>query len=212
MRPYDQQVQVSASRAYMRHWHYGVSLKFLRSSYGIYRSSAVAIDAGVTYTDSINGWQAGMTMFNMGGVVQKFQGTEAGTLPFDVRVGISKKLKNAPLQLSATWDHLHQFNLLQDIPANGSSVQQTSYGFADQLLSHLVLSAQLILGGKIECTLGYNFLRRRELNAGTEGTGLNGFSAGMGVVLKRWQFRYSRSYYMAVRSANMLGISMSVFK
>jgi len=212
LRPSDQLIQLSASRAYMQRWHYGVSLKWLRSLYGIYRASGVALDVGVTYTDSSNGWQMGLTMINMGAVINKFSGTEAASLPFDIRAGVSKKLENAPLQLSASWHHVHRFRLLEDpVPVDATTAAKP-YGFASQLLSHLVLSAQWVLAEKIECTIGYNFLRRTELNAGLEGNGLNGFSMGAGVLLKRWQLRYARSYYLAGRGTSMLGISMGIFK
>jgi hypothetical protein len=210
--PSDQLIQVSASRAYMQRWHYGASLKWLRSAYGSYTASGLAMDVGITYTDSSNGWQGGLTFFNMGTAVRRFAGTEAATLPLDLRVGVSKKLKNAPLQLSANWHHAHRFRLLEDMPPADATSPAASYGFGSQLLSHLVLSAQLLLGEKLECSLGYNFLRRAELNTGLEANGWNGISFGAGILLKRWQLRYARSYYTAGRGTDMLGVSLGVFK
>lgn len=211
-RPVDQLIQLSASRPYLTRWHYGASFKWLHSAYGMYRASGLALDIGITYADSTNGWQMALTLGNMGAAVKKFQGADAGDLPFDTRIGIAKKLKHAPIQFAVNWHHLHQFTLLQDVPAQTVSTPLKTYGWADQLLSHLTVSTQVLVGQQLELSLGYNFLRRFELNAGTAANGANGLSYGLGVLLKRWQLRYARAMYMSGRPTQMVGISMKVFK
>ncbi|MEO6914772.1 MAG: hypothetical protein ABI151_03210 [Chitinophagaceae bacterium] len=51
-RPGDYVVQVSAARKYIENFNYGVSLKFINSNYGLYRSNGIALDAGIAYYDS----------------------------------------------------------------------------------------------------------------------------------------------------------------
>jgi hypothetical protein len=205
-RPLDYVVQATASRSYLRHWHYGMAFKFLRSSYGPYASSAVALDMGVTYADTASGWKLGLNAMQMGAVLQKFSGTDNSDLPFDLRFGISKKLRNAPLQFSLTAHHLHQGDITYEDTA--SVYYRGKAGWADRIFRHLVFAVQGYVSNKIELSAGYDFLRRRELNIAGGINGWNGFSLGMGVTLKRWQFRYARTYFQSAQSSHQVGINL----
>ena len=52
--PTDWVMQVSASRSYLEKWNYGASFKFISSNYGVYSSNGIAMDVGVSYTDTAN--------------------------------------------------------------------------------------------------------------------------------------------------------------
>jgi hypothetical protein len=212
-RPADYVVQVSATRQYMERWHYGATLKFIHSAYGVYRSSGVALDAGVTYTDTAHLLQASLVAKNMGGQIKRYAGSSSGDLPFDLQLGISKRLANAPLQFSATLFQLHQFNtryndtLFNNEEGVNREGKEKKYIF-DKIFRHVVLAAQIYIGDKVEITTGYNYLRRKELNIGNAGNGLNGFSIGAGVLFKKIQIRYARSYYQNNSSYNQFGLNL----
>jgi hypothetical protein len=213
IRPNDYVVQLSVAREYGERWHYGATLKFIHSFYGIYRSSGIALDAGVTYTDSANQWQAALVAKNMGTQLKAYTGGGNGDLPFDLQVGISKRLAHAPVQFSATFYQLHQFNTrYSDSLFNSQNgLEQEGKGkkyIFDKFFRHLVLAVQLYIGDKIEITAGYNYLRRKELNIGNAGNGLNGFSTGAGVLFKKIQIRYARSYYQNNTSYNQFGLNL----
>jgi hypothetical protein len=67
----------------------------------------------------------------------------------------------------------------------------------DKIFSHLVLSAQIFLNEKLEITTGFNFQRRQDLNAYNVTSGLNGFSFGAGVLLKKLHIRYATGFYQS---------------
>jgi hypothetical protein len=213
MRPADYVAQVSATRQYGERWHYGVTAKFIHSSYGIYRSSGVAMDLGVTYTDSVNLWQASLVAKNMGAQIIQYTGTSSGDLPFDLELGISKRLAHAPLQFSLTFFQLHRFNTRYNDTLFNSEMglaqdsKEKKYIF-DKFFRHVILAVQLFVGDKIEVTAGYNYLRRKELNITNAGNGLNGFSMGVGVLFKKIQIRYARSYYQNNSSYNQFGLNL----
>ena len=211
-RPADYVIQVSASRKYLERWHYGASLKFIYSSYGAYRSSGIAMDAGVTYTDTANLLQVALTLKNMGVQLKAYDGTSKNDLPFDLQMGISKKLAKAPIQFSLTLHHLHQFNLRYDdssFNADNGYEQDNGKMIGDKIMRHIVLATQLFISDKIEISAGYNYLRRKELNTGNQGNGLNGFSFGVGVIVKKIQIRYARTYYQNNFTNNQIGISFA---
>jgi hypothetical protein len=214
-RPSDYVVQLSASRQYMERWYYGASLKFIHSNYGQYRSSGLALDIGISYADTAKLLQASLVIKNMGAQLKAYTGTAAGDLPFDLQVGISKRLAKAPLQFTLTAHHLHQFDIsYRDTAFNNENGFDQNMGDKkvtfDKLFRHIVLSMQLYITDKIEISAGYNHLRRRELGVGNTGNGLNGFSLGVGVLFKKIQVRYARSYYQNNTAYNQFGLSLAL--
>lgn len=213
MRPTDYVVQVSAARQYGERWHYGVTAKFIHSSYSTYRSSGVAMDLGVTYTDSAHLWQASLVAQHMGAQIRSYNGSSSGDLPFDLQVGISKRLARAPLQFSLTFSQLHRFDtryndtLFNNEMGLTQEDKEKKYIF-DKFFRHVILAVQLYVGDKVEITAGYNYLRRKELNITNAGNGLNGFSMGVGVLFKKIQIRYARSYYQNNSSYNQFGLTL----
>ena len=206
--PVDFVVQASAARQYLERWHYGGTLKFIHSAYGQFRSSAIAIDAGLHYEDSSNLFFAGLVAKNMGFQISTYAG-EREDMPFELQAGITKKLAKAPFGFSFTAQQLHRFNILyNDTVFNNENDTRIKTGFFNKLFNHFVVATHIYLGNHIEATLGYNQLRRTELNAGATGNGLNGFSLGIRAKFQKLQVIYARSHYQRNVSYNQLGITL----
>jgi hypothetical protein len=215
MRPVDYVVQLSASRAYLTRWRYGASLKFIHSGYGQYRSSGIAMDLGILYRDTASLIQASVVMRNMGVQLRSYIGTEKDDLPFDLQLGISKRLLSAPLQFSLTLHRLNQFNIqYADTAFNNENnfdtdINTGKFSF-DKIFRHIVLATQVYITDKVELSVAYNHLRRRELNIGSTGNGLNGFSMGLGILFKKLQIRYARAYYQNNVSYHQFGLNLKL--
>jgi hypothetical protein len=212
--PTDWVMQLSASRSYLERWNYGATLKYISSNYGQYRSNGIATDVGVLYQDSAKLFSASVLVKNAGFQLKKYQGTEADELPFDLQIGLTKRLKSAPFSFSITAQRVHQFDIRYNDTTfnndNGFSNSKDKKFTAGKLLDHLVLATTVYLGDRVEAQIGYNFLRRRELNIGNAGNGLNGFSVGAGVLLGKLQVRYARAYYQNNSALNQLGLNMKL--
>ena len=211
-RPVDYVVQLSAAQNFKEQWHYGITVKYISSAYAAYKSNGIAADFGVTYTDEANAVQIGFVAKNMGTQLKAY-GSRKEDLPFDVQLGISKRLKNIPLQFSITAHHLHQFDIRYNdttFDINPFEEANNKRFTADKILRHFVFGTQFYIGDKIELSIGYNHLRRSELKISTAGNGLNGFSAGLGVLFNKIQLRYARAYYQNTRAYNQLGISIKM--
>ncbi len=196
-KPVDYVIQVAASKSHKENWWYGATFKFINSSYSQYRSNGIAFDAGVAYYDSSEQIQASVVVKNMGAQLKSYAG-EKEELPFDLQAGITKRLAKAPLQFSLTAHHLHQFNIAYNDTTFRSDEGEENLEkgtFANKLLSHLVLSAQIFLNNRVELTTGYNFLRRKDLNAFNVSNGLNGFTLGFGITAKKFHVRYGTGFY-----------------
>jgi len=209
-------MQVGASRKYLNRWTYGASLKFINSSYGTYRSNGLAVDVGLLYRDSSGTFSASVLVKNMGTQLKKYTGSKPDDLPFDIQVGITRKLEGSPFRFSITAQKLNQFDMsyTDTLFNNENGFENNNSGkFSfDKIFRHLVLAAHISIGEYIELQTGYNFLRRKELNIGNAGNGLNGFSIGMGALFGKLQIRYARAYYQSNTAYNQFGINMQLNK
>jgi hypothetical protein len=213
-RPTDWVMQVSASRAYLEHWNYGATLKYISSNYGQYRSSGLAMDVGVMFHDSSKLFSASVVAKNMGTQLKKYNGTDLGDLPFDLQIGMTKRFDKAPFGFSLTAQRVHQFNINYDDTVfnneNGFDNGSNKKFSFNKLLNHFILATTIYIGDRVEVMAGYNFLRRKELNIGNASNGLNGFSLGAGVMLGKLQIRYARAYYQSNTAFNQLGLNMKL--
>ena len=213
LRPTDWVFQVFASKAYLTKWNLGAAIKFVNSNYGQYRSNGMAMDVGLSFKDTANLFYASLVARNMGFQIKPYEGTDAGDLPFDIQIGITKRLSNAPFSFSFTAHHLHQFDILYNDTSfnNEGGLDNSKTGFSfDKLFRHIILSSTVYLGDRVEVQLGYNHLRRKELNIGESGNGLNGFSIGAGVHLNRFSVRYARSHYQNNSGYNQFGLNLAL--
>lgn len=215
--PTDYVVQLEASRKYAGKWNYGMTIKFISSNYGIYRSNAIALDAGVCYYDTVHAFQVALVMKNMGTQLKKYLNATADDLPFDVQAGITKKLLAAPVQFSLTAHHLHQFNIMYNDTAfnssNGFDQDNHAGSFTiDKLFRHLIASSQVLIGNRIEVTLAYNYLLHKELVISNTANGLTGLSVGVGALFKKIQIRYARSHYQNNTGYNQLGLNLFFYE
>jgi len=214
LHPSDWVMQVSASRSYLEKWNYGAALKFISSNYGQYTSNGIAVDAGVLFHDSAKLFSASVVAKNMGVQLKKYAGT-AEDLPFDLIAGITKRLSKAPFGFSITAHHLHQFDIrYNDTTFNNENVfgetnNNKKFGF-DKFFRHIVIASQIYIGDKLEVSLGYNHLRRKELSVGDAVNGLNGFSLGVGALFNKIQIRFARAYYQNNTAYNQLGLNLQL--
>ena len=146
-------------------------------------------------------------------MIKPYPGTEKDELPFDLQAGITKKLKDAPIAFSLTAQRIHQFDIrFNDTAFNndiGLSNGSGKFTF-DKLFRHFVFSTQIFPVEQVELSVGYNHLRRKELNIGNAGNGLNGFSLGVGLMIKKIQFRFATTHYQNNTTYQQIGINMNL--
>jgi hypothetical protein len=195
MRPTDYAIQIAAATDYIPNFRIGSTLKYIQSSYGMYRANGVSMDIGLTY------WSP--THLSKSSILVKNIGTQLSTsgirqeLPFNIILGWSKKLAQAPIQFSVTADRLSVWNNTYYDPeyaiANGMKAPQNF----QNLLNHLLISSEVFVGNQFEINLGYNFRRRNDLNIINQANGLNGFSSGIGFKLDKMQIQYGNAAFQS---------------
>lgn len=204
---YDQMISFAASRSYGERWFYGASLKFINSKYGAYTSMGIASDIGINYYDEESMIQAGFVAKNMG-VQIKTYANQPEDLPFDLLLGVTKQLEKAPMRFSLTAQRLHQFDIIYrdesfDLDNYGNAVKN---GIATKLVSHLIAGTDLLIGEKLVFSVGYNFLRRKELMIRNLSNGLTGFGYGIRLNLNSLNFQYARTHYQSTYSQHQVSL------
>lgn len=208
LRPKEYVVQFSGGRRYGDKWHYGVNGKFIHSNYGQYRSSGLVFDVGILFADSARQISFGLLARNMGAQLSTYNGQKED-LPFDLQIGATKKLSKAPLGFSITAHQIHQFDLVyEDTLFNSENNFPSNNSTFKKLFNHFVFATHIYLGSHLQLALGYNRLRREELNLGSAGNGLNGFSGGINARFRKMHIQYARAYFQRSYAYNQLGINL----
>ena len=219
-RAVDYALTFGASRSYMEHWRYGADIKWANSSLYQYKGSAVLMDVGVNYYDTSSLFDIGIVAKNMGVMVKQYTPGNTEPVPFDLQLGVSKKFKHLPLRLIATMQHLYEWDIRYDNPADlagtntlgtSDTVSDKGSHFGDKLFRHFIFGAELTLAKRITITASYNDLRRKEMALQTD-PGLAGFSFGAGIDLNKFSIHYARSYYYVSGPYNEISITMALNK
>jgi hypothetical protein len=180
----------------------GANLKPIFSSLEQYTSFGLALDLGVSYYLSSSLTSFGLVFKNMGTQITSYTGTRE-QLPFEIQAGITQGLAHAPFRFSLTFQHLEQWDLsytIQDDDLSFSDGESEASGFdvfADNLMRHVVIGTEFLLGKNFHIDLGYNYKRRKEMMVNSR-PGMVGFSAGFGFRVSKFHFSFGRaSYHLA---------------
>lgn len=173
-------------------WSGGVTLRFISSSIGSYNSIGLASDLGLNYFDEERGWSLSAVAKNLGGQVKAYQ-DDYEKIPFDLLVGVSKRLEAAPLRFSLTFSRLNRWD--------------TSF------IQHVAIGADVFLGENIYIAGGYNFRRRDEMkiseSSGSSSHGA-GLSVGAGLTLKRFKLNVAYAKYHVSASSILINATYSL--
>ena len=195
MHPSDYAVQLSASSDYIPNIRIGSSLKYIHSNYGLYKSSDVAMDICLKYLSSNKLSQVSLLVKNVG--MQIGSETHKQDLPFNLILGWTKKMEYAPLQFSLTADRLSVWNNSYYDPVYAQAQTASAPSQLQNVFNHLTIGSEIFIGQQVNIDLGYNIIRRYDLNIQDQSNGLNGFSAGMGLKLERMNLQYGGSFFQS---------------
>jgi len=198
----------------------GLALKTFFSQYEIYKSSGTALDFGIMYHTP--------KLFNLSLLVQnigftfKQYGTTNQSLQPNVQLGMSKKVEKAPFRLYMVYDNLLRWNVSYLSPVDttgstnsfGTTTTIDSTGFqkfsvrlnsrASNFARHLVVGTDIILSKNFHVRVGYNFRRQSEMNIPLR-RGINGFSFGFHMNIKRFTFDYTFAKIAFAGNSSSLG-------
>ena len=170
----------------------GINAKVVSSHIAGYNSLAVGIDLGLNYYDEERDLSLSAVAKNLGGQVEAYDDTFE-KIPFDLQVGVSKRLGNAPLRFSATLSRLHDWD--------------EAFG------RHLAIGIDVELSQQIYIAAGYNFRRASQMKiseddgSSSHGAGL---SLGAGLQLERFKLHIAYGKYHVSASSLLFNVSYTL--
>ena len=166
----------------------GATGKFIYSKYGDYTSVGLGLDLGLNFYNEAKYLSASLVLANIGAQVKRF-GNHNEPLPFDLRLGITKRLTGAPLQFSFTMVDLTRWASSDFYNPSGGSV-----GFGRKLTSHFIVGIDVIPMEQFYISAAYNFRRAYEMKAAGSSHGA-GLCFGTGLTLKKIKIGLSYAKY-----------------
>ena len=171
----------------------GITARFISSTIGSYSSAAVAVDLGLNYQDTERGWSVSAVARNLGGQVKAYE-EEFERIPFDLLVGVSRQLPNAPLTLHATLARLNNWD--------------------QAFIKHPAVGAEIRLSPAVYVSAGYNFRRSSEMKiyegedtSASHGAGL---SLGGGIELERLKLNIGYAKYHVSASSLLVNVAYTL--
>lgn len=195
----------------------GANLKFIYSSLESYNSFGLAVDVAGSYISRDRSFTISLIAKNIGRQLTAYEGGNIEPLPFELQLGLAKKLKHLPFRYSILYNNLEKWNLRYDDPGqaqtdpiSGEVVNDSGIEvFADNFMRHIVFGGELLIGKNISLRGGYNYRRRAEMKVTTK-PGTVGFSWGIGLRISKFHISYARSAYHLVGSPNYITLTTNL--
>ena len=194
----------------------GATVKTIYSQLDHYTSFGNALDLGGVYNNRKHLWTAALVIRNIGKEWKTYHIVHE-PLPFEVMAGISKKVAHAPFRLNCTFTHLEKWDLSFEDPQQthvdpitGELIVKSKWSqFSGKLARHFILGGEVLLTQNFNLRVGYNYLRRKELQVESR-TGLAGFSFGFGIKVYKFNLSYGYAKYHLAGGPNHFTISTNL--
>ncbi|HRG32093.1 MAG: type IX secretion system protein PorQ [Saprospiraceae bacterium] len=190
----------------------GANINYIFSSLGLASSNALGLSIGMQYYNPVIKTSLAFVVRNLGFSFDAYEKVREN-LPLTLELGISKRLKHLPFIYHITAHHLERWNVRYDDPLISQSgnlfeeiKNKSDFNkISDNILRHLAFGGEMLLGKKeaISLRIGYNHLRRKELNA-KDYASFSGLSFGMGFKISKFKLDYSYALYHIAGGTNQL--------
>jgi len=192
----------------------GVNLKTIISSLESYRSFGMALDIGASYLSKDKLLETGIVFRNLGYQFKSYVTGNRESLPFEIQVGVSRRLKHVPLRFSFVAHNLQKPDLTWEDPQNPTRQVDPLTGdtlvnkisIADKMMRHAIIGAEFNITNGLAFRVGYNYQRRQEMKIASR-LGTVGISWGVGVKVYKFSLAYARSAYHLAGSPNQITLS-----
>lgn len=186
----------------------GVTAKFIYSAYDSYTSTAIGFDVGLSYYNEDKSFSAGLVLKNVGAQLSSYNDERVG-LPWDVQLGLTKRIKNAPIRFSLTGIYLTQWDF--EKIDNANAVERSDDNFTKTLFKHMVFGVDLLPSENMWIGVGYSPKANSDMKL-TDGNKWGGLNAGAGIRIKRFNVGFSFANYHPSATSYHFSFSMDISK
>ena len=190
-------------------WRAGAAIHLIYSVLDAYTSFGITSDLGLYYENPSTYTSFGFVLKSLGAQLSAFNETYE-PLPWDIQLGISKKLAHAPFRFTTTVQCLSNPNVSYTNDEN-NQVTVVSDKLSDKIFKHFLLGVEFIPSNNFLLSLGYNYRRKTELGI-DQRTFFTGFTAGFGLRFKSTRIGASIARYHLAGSSLQLTYAMDLSK
>ena len=198
-------IQLMYARQLGQTFSIGVALKPILSFYESYSSVALGMDIGGHYHTPDSSLHLGLALRNVGwqlkGFYDEYGFQHREMLPLNLELGLSYRLKHAPIRLSLTMHNLQRW----DIAPMESEVK-----WYDMLFRHTIWAVDIVpRSERYYITVSYNHRRQAEMNL-TNIKSLAGISLGAGVKIYKFRLGFAISQYTKSNFTYQVSLSTDI--
>jgi hypothetical protein len=197
----------------------GSTFKTIISSLETYSSFGIAVDVAATYNNTKKGFTSSLMLKNIGRQLSHYTTGNNESLPFEIQLGISQKLRHAPFRFSLLLNHLEKWDMSYEDPLNPTikydpltrtSTEKSKLSqYGDNLMRHVVVGVEFMPSTAFNIRVGYNYQRRQEMKVETALSTV-GFSWGFGFRVSKFNFSYAHVIQHLAGSSNFFTISTNL--
>ena len=198
----------------------GANLKPIYSNLYEYHSFGMALDVAATYYNPKSNIGVSAVVRNIGTQITTYvEGTEREPIPFEIQMGVSKKLKYVPIRLSVDLVQLQNWNLAFNDSTyitntnkkltDEEKIEKNQTSIWDEAFRHVIVGAEIIPSKSFSVRFGFNYKRRAELGL-DDSAGLTGLSWGFGFIIKKFYLSYGSARYHLAGSSNHFTVSTNI--
>ena len=192
---------------------FGTNLKLITSTFEQYNSYGLAADIGFFYFDDTNDIKASLVLRNLGFQLKPYNEIHE-SLPFEINIGVSQKLENAPITWHITLENIQKWpiglsnpsRIITDLDGN---ISEEKVSFFNEILRHTIVGVELFPDSFFKMQLGFSFRRSEELRI-LEQRNFSGISFGFGMKFNKLRFNYCHSKYSSASNVNFIGMQINL--
>ena len=200
----DMAFAVGAARQLSDKWSLGLNTKFIYSNLENYTATGFSTDVAGMYFDPEKRITFSLVAKNIGSQLGTYTNAPRGALPFELQMGVSKRLKHLPFRVSLIAKDLQKWDVTYNDPnakVETSIIGETAKATPtivkqlDNLARHLLLNGEFFLGKKekLSVRFAYNYLAKKELSVSPLRSA-TGFSLGLGVKTSRFRVDFGHNF------------------
>ena len=189
--------------------YFGANIKIITSTLEQYNSLGLSSDIGFLYINDNSDLNIGFVIRNIG-VQLKAYDENKEKLPFEVDLGFSQLLENAPLRWNITIENLQKWNIGLSNPSRiisdlDGNVTTEKVSFLNNLFRHLIVGAEIFPENSFNIRVGYNFKRGEELKI-IDQSNFSGLTFGFGMKFNKLQLNYSHAKFSSAANTSLIGM------
>jgi len=202
-----------ANKFYELPIYYGVNIKLITSKFEQYNSIAVASDIGFYYKNDEIMLDVALVFRNIGAQIKSFDNLNE-KLPFEVDLGISQLVENAPIKWHVTFENIHRWPIGLSNPSRltidlDGNITEEKVSFINEFLRHVVVGSEIFPESIFNLRLGYSFRRAEELRI-LDQNNFSGLSFGFGIKFNKLRLNYCHARYSSASNVSFLGLQIDL--